>query len=90
MDYKTLKKTIAGGCPLTAENENGEFVLVEEGKENGEHFYRTQTLQNNGWTRTNVYWEDGTTEELYEKTGGGDNCMTDNKYWIFLENLRRY
>lgn len=70
MDYKTLKKTIAGkSCPLTAENENGEFVLVEEGKRSGEHFYRTQTLQKNGWTRTNVYWEDGTVEELYEKTG---------------------
>ena len=24
------------------------------------------TFQSNGWTRRNVYWRDGTTEELFE------------------------
>lgn len=27
------------------------------------------TLQNNGWTRRNVYWRDGDTEELFSRSG---------------------
>lgn len=27
------------------------------------------TLQKNGWTRRNVYWRDGDTEELFSKSG---------------------
>ena len=27
----------------------------------------TETLQDNGWTRKNVLWDDGTIEELYER-----------------------
>lgn len=28
------------------------------------------TLQDNGWTRVNTYWLDGTREETYKKTEG--------------------
>ena len=68
MDYKTIKQFVAGrACPLSAENEKGELVIISEGEQNDVHFYETQTAQNNNYVRTNVYWEDGTVEEIFER-----------------------
>lgn len=55
--------------PLTAEMEDSkEFVIVDAyHDENGDLVWRTTTAQDNGWLRTNIYYKDGATEELYEK-----------------------
>ena len=49
--------------PLFGKNEDGESVLISVNKDN----ITVETFQDNGWVRQNVYWEDGTTEELYRK-----------------------
>lgn len=44
------------------DNENLEEVMVSVAKDRID----VVTFQNNGWTRRNVYWRDGTREELFE------------------------
>ena len=43
-------------------NDNGETVVVSIDKECA----CIRTLQNNKWSRINIYHKDGTVEELYE------------------------
>lgn len=50
---------------LFGTNENGEYVQIGVYK----NFLAIRTLQSNGWERTNFYYRDGTTEELYERSG---------------------
>ena len=52
--------------PVGGTNVDGEDVIIEKGKRDGQNFFKVGTLQNNGWIRVNYYWEDGTREELYE------------------------
>ena len=67
-DFGALKELMKNhekySSSLVGENENHESVVIG--------IYAdcivTETLQNNGWTRKNVLWDDGTIEELYEKT----------------------
>lgn len=63
--------------PLSAENENGEYVVIEEGSCEGEHFYKLTIAQDNDWCRVEEYYEDGTITESYER-GSADrefeNC----------------
>lgn len=49
--------------PLSGKNENGENVLISI----NEHNITIQTCQSNDWFRTNIYYDDGTSEELFEK-----------------------
>ena len=44
-------------------NTEGEDVCISVNKDN----ITTVTYQNNGYARTNVYYDDGTSEELFEK-----------------------
>lgn len=48
--------------PFDGMNENMEQVSISIAKERID----VVTYQHNGWTRRNVYWRDGTREELYE------------------------
>ena len=68
MSYNELRKLVGGRkLPISATNENGENVIIEEGSDNElGHFYRTETAQHNNWCRINYYYENGDTEELYE------------------------
>lgn len=50
-------------CPFFGGNENGETVLISVFKDR----ISVQTFQDNGWVRTNTLWEDGFSEELYER-----------------------
>ena len=62
-DYNWLKNKF-GYCKwLSGKNEDDENVIITIDEESAE----VQTLQKNGWCRTNVYYPDGTSEELYEK-----------------------
>lgn len=48
---------------ISAVNTNGEFVSISIYKDK----IVSETLQHNNWVRKNVYYRDGTTEELYHK-----------------------
>jgi len=50
---------------LFGTNENGEYVQIGVYK----NFLAIRTLQSNGWERTNIYYRDGSSEELYERSG---------------------
>jgi len=68
MDYKYLRELTSGRTlPLSATNADGENVIIEEGREEGVHYYRLETIQKNNWSRINHYYEDGTSTETYEK-----------------------
>lgn len=63
-DYKSIKKAVGNRpLPLSAENENGEYVIIE----GGENCYRVTTAQNNNWCRINEYYADGTITETFER-----------------------
>lgn len=49
--------------PLFGENEEGEKVMISINNDN----VTVQTFQKNNWIRTNVYWRDYTTEELFSR-----------------------
>lgn len=69
MTYQELEKLVEGKtCPLHTENEKGEPVIIGRTRPGEEAFFKVTTYQNNGWTRTNYYWADGTQEELFDKT----------------------
>lgn len=71
--YENIKKAVAAALadnrslPLSATNEYGNNVIVSSGGGDGGHFYRLDTLQDNGWIRVNEYYEDGTITEIYER-----------------------
>lgn len=46
---------------LMGKNENGENTYISVNEDN----ITISTYQRNGWIRENVYWRDGTEEELY-------------------------
>lgn len=52
---------------MDATNDNGEFVIIEAGSNDGDRYFRLTTAQHNGWTRINYIYESGTREELYRK-----------------------
>ena len=48
---------------IFGENQDGEDQRISIGQEN----IFVDTFQNNGWVRRNVFWYDGTVEEIYLK-----------------------
>nr|WP_325301863.1 hypothetical protein [uncultured Dysosmobacter sp.] len=68
MTYKEIKRLMEGrSLPVLAKNQDEEPVIIEEGRSEAGHFYRLTTAQNNNWCRINVYYEDGSTDEIYQK-----------------------
>ena len=54
--------------PLTYVNSRGENAIVSGGMtKEGVKFFEVKTAQHNGWIAVNIYYEDGTEEETYEK-----------------------
>ena len=59
---------------LAAKNEYGENVIIKHGtqqwsyngKTRNQNFFKISTAQHNGWTRHNMIFENGNTEEFYE------------------------
>ena len=66
-DFGALKELMKNhekfDTSLVGENENHEPVCISINKDN----VINETSQHNGWTRKNIYWYDGTVEELYER-----------------------
>lgn len=69
--YNYLKRITKGETlrpfPLTGETDAEESVFVSDGYNDGMHYFETETVQNNGWLRVNVWYEDGSSEEWYER-----------------------
>ena len=63
MDYKELFEMYGLRELSSGTNEDGENVIVHINEE----YAQIETLQKNGWCRVNIYWKDGTTEELYKR-----------------------
>lgn len=55
--YKDFPEAVAGT------NQDGEHVITSV----NEHNITVRTLQSNDWARINVFYDDGTSEELYER-----------------------
>ena len=69
MTYKDLKKLTKNvSLPCAGTNADGESVIVAAGCDpvTG-NFFQTTTAQENGWCRINRFYENGSTEEIYEK-----------------------
>ena len=49
--------------PWSGINDEGEHTLTSVNNDN----ITVQTFQNNGWMRENIYWKDGTFEELFSR-----------------------
>lgn len=62
-EYRKLKAFMGEKSSIAGQNENGEDVILEA----GESSIKMTTFQFNTWIRINIYHEDGTVEELYEK-----------------------
>lgn len=68
MNYKDLEKIINGReTPLMGNNQDGEVVIVEAGRDDNGPYYRTTTAQNNNWCRINTYYEEGSVTESFER-----------------------
>lgn len=76
MTYQEIKTLCNGkSLPIAAQNEDGENVIIEQGIETlsyqneswKRHFFRLFTAQHNGWTRINMLFEDGQSDEFYQR-----------------------
>lgn len=65
-DHNGLRRIMdeygSSDIPFAGDNENMEEVMISVAKDRID----VVTFQSNGWTRRNVYWRDGTREELFE------------------------
>jgi len=68
MTYEYLK-AITGNksFPLSATNDSGENIIIEQGNSDGDHYFRVTAAQQNGWLRTNCYYSSGIVTETYNK-----------------------
>lgn len=66
-DYDTINKLIkkygVKGLLTSGKNENGENIIITIYSDH----ITTKTLQQNNWIRINTYWNNGDTEETYER-----------------------
>ena len=76
MTYNELEKLTEGKkLPFAGKNESGENVIIDRGCDRwsyrGEawekNFFKLTTAQSNGWVRINFVYDDGSTDELYQK-----------------------
>ena len=68
MTYKELKELVVGKeLPCGGTNDEGETVIIEHEKNEGDSRFHLTTVQTNGWLRHNCIYEDGSREELFEK-----------------------
>ena len=55
--------------PLLGKNEDGASVILSAITDisDGSTAFKLETAQENGWMRINIFYKDGTVEELYER-----------------------
>ena len=70
--YEWIHDRVQGKpMPVGGVVNSGEHIIIEQGHDESEAFYRVTTLQNNDWLRINTYYACGDSNETYEK---GGNC----------------
>ena len=68
MTYEELQKLVEGrDLPCSGTNDEGETVIIEHEKNEGDPRFHLTTMQSNGWLRHNYIYKDGTREELFDK-----------------------
>ena len=68
MTYRELKELVAcNELPCGGTNNEGETVIIEHERNDGDPRFHLTTVQNNGWLRHNYNYKDGSREELFEK-----------------------
>lgn len=64
MTYQEVYQLTQGRTlPLCGQNVDGENIIIER----GDGFLKLTTAQHNGWTRLNILFADGSSEEYYRK-----------------------
>lgn len=69
MSYEEIKELVKNEkMPIFATNENGENVIIEQGRTADDiHYFQLTTIQENDWCRINCYYADGTIDETYDR-----------------------
>jgi hypothetical protein len=70
MNYQEIKSYIKESgfnLPANGTDNEGNPIIVSEGSVDGNHYYRVDTAQNNGWVRVNCYYADGQQDETFER-----------------------
>ena len=67
MTYEDAKEFVDGCRAVFYQNQDGEFTEVHPGRNKDGEYVRFVTFQNNGWMRTNVYYQDGSSDEMYRR-----------------------
>ncbi len=72
MDYQDIDRTVKDmgyQLPCKATNDKDEIMIVEKGVDkHRQKFYKIRTVQKNKWIRTDIYYEDGSHDELYDRS----------------------
>ena len=68
MNYKQIEKVVKDReLPLIGETGDGDPMIISKGMNGGKCYYKLEVPQDNGWVRHLYYYEDGTSEELFEQ-----------------------
>lgn len=66
--YQHLTKLTEGkALPMVASSATNENVVIERGNDGEQNLFKVTTTQSNGWHRINTYYEDGSSDEAYER-----------------------
>lgn len=65
-DYEQLKRLMKDTDYALGTNGQGETIIFQLGENGNGNYVKTITCQKNGWLRTNVFYENGDTEELFD------------------------
>lgn len=66
--FSEIKKMVNGRVlPLLGKNEEGEVLILSQGKDDNGEYYQAEVAQHNDWCRINRYYADGTITETYKK-----------------------
>lgn len=68
--YQDIEKIVCGrDLPLMGDNDDGECVLLSFGRtlDDGTKSYVLDVFQDNGVTRSHIYWQNGIREVLFSR-----------------------
>ena len=87
MTYEELQKLVAGrDLPCSGMNDEGETVIIEHEKNEGDHRFHLTTVQNNGWLRHNYIYK----EQKNSKFSSAPYCsfyVPPREMYMLLLNL---
>ena len=53
--------------PCGGTNCDGEYFILERGRDDAGEYVQMQTAQNNDWMRINTYYQDGSQTETFDR-----------------------